>query len=129
MNLDDLTIGEAKKIACLVKGVSGEKSSNDECCSPIIGKKCIIRTQSAGVHYGEVIEKIGKEVILKNSRRLWYWKTANSGISLSEVANAGLHKDSKVCAIVDSIWLEAIEIIPCAKEAIKNIEGQNDYKA
>lgn len=129
MILDDLTIGEAKKIACLVKGVSGEKTSGDECCSPIVGKKCIIRTQSAGVHYGEVAEKVGKEVILKNARRLWYWKTANKGISLSEVANAGVAKDSKICSPVDLIWLEAIEIIPCAKEAIKNIEAQDEYKA
>lgn len=126
MNIDDLTIGEAKELACLFG--KGEKSSGTGCCT-LTGKKCIIRTQSAGVHYGELAEKSGKEVILKNSRRLWYWKTANSGISLSEVANAGVHKDSKVCSPVDFIWLEAIEIIPCTKEAIKNIEATNEYKA
>lgn len=127
MNIDDLTIGEAKELACLF-GKKEAATSGINCCS-LTGKKCIIRTQSAGVHYGELSEKSGKEVILKNARRLWYWKTANGGISLSEVANAGLNKDSKVCAPVDFIWLEAIEIIPCAKEAIKNIEAANEYKA
>lgn len=126
MNIDDLTIGEAKELACLFS--KGEKSAGTGCCV-LVGKKCIIRTYSAGVHYGEVAEKDGKEVILKNARRLWYWKTSNKGISLSEVANAGLAKDSKVCAAVDLIWLEAVEIIPCTKEAIKNIEAQDEYKA
>lgn len=127
MNIDELTIGEAKELACLF-GKKESASAGINCCS-MTGKKCIIRTQSAGVHFGELSEKSGKEVILKNSRRLWYWKTANKGISLSEVANAGVAKDSKVCAPVDFIWLEAIEIIPCTKEAIKNIEGQDEYKA
>lgn len=131
IELDDLTIGEAKKIACLIKGVTGDKSIavNSDCCHPFIGKKCIFRSYSSGVHYGELIEKDGKEVIIKNARRLWYWKTTNKGISLSEVALTGLAKDSKVCASVDAIWLEAIEIIPCTKEAIKNIEAADEYKA
>lgn len=127
MNIDDLTIGEAKELACLF-GKKETASTGINCCT-LNGKKCIVRTQSAGVHYGEISEKSGKEVILKNSRRLWYWKTANSGISLSEVAIAGVHKDSKICASVDFIWLEAIEIIPCTKEVIKNIEAANEYKA
>lgn len=127
MNIDELTIGEAKQLARLF-----QQTNNVSCTgslNKLVGKKVIIRTFSAGVHYGELIEKEGKEVILKNARRLWYWKTADKGISLNEVANSGLHKDSKVTAPVDSIWLEAVEIIPCSKEAIKNIEGQNEYKA
>jgi hypothetical protein len=94
----------------------------------LVGKKVIIRTYSAGVHYGEIAEKDGKEVILKNSRRLWYWVTANKGISLSEVANGGIAENSKICEAVPLIWLEAIEIIICSEEAIKSIEGKNDYK-
>lgn len=127
MNIDDLTIGEAKELArmfaptsnCVMAGVG---------CNTMIGKKCIFRSYASGVHFGELVEKDGKEVIIKNARRLWYWKTTNKGISLSEVAISGLAKDSKVCAPVD-IWLEAIEIIPCTKEAIKNIEAADEYKA
>lgn len=128
MNLDDLTIGETKELSRLfapsMSAVHGVVSG----CNSMVGKKCIFRSYSSGVHYGELVEKDGKEVIIKNSRRLWYWKTANKGISLSEVAISGLAKDSKVCAPVD-IWLEAIEIIPCTKEAIKNIEAADEYKA
>lgn len=128
IKIDDLTIGEAKKLAALFSNNSTAQPS-EATIQSFVGEKVIIRTQSAGVHYGELVEKSGKEVILNNSRRLWYWKTANSGISLNEVANEGLHKDSKTCAPVSSIWLEAIEIIPCTKAAIKSIEAQNEYKA
>lgn len=128
INIDDLTIKEIKQLSSIAAAFS-DSTAYSTTPHPMIGKKVIIRTFSAGVHFGELTHKEGKEVILKNSRRLWYWKTANKGISLSEVANAGLAKDSKICAPVDLIWLEAIEIIPCTKEAIKNIEEQNEYKA
>lgn len=95
--------------------------------SMMIGKKVIIRTYSAGVHYGTLIEKEGEEVILENSRRLHYWKTTNKGISLSEVAMTGLASDSRVCEVLPLLWLKAIEIIPCSEIAQKNIENQNVY--
>lgn len=126
INIDDLTLGQIKQL----KGLVGcETQIPIPSISILIGKKVIVRTYSAGVHFGELAEKEGSEVILKNARRLWYWKTANGGISLSEVANEGLHKDSKTCAVVELHWLDAIEIIPCSKDAIKNIEGQNVFKA
>jgi formylmethanofuran dehydrogenase subunit B len=95
----------------------------------LIGKKVIIRTYSAGVHFGTLIEKANEEVILKNSRRLWYWETINKGISLSEVANHGVHSNSKICETIEILWLQAIEIIPCTIEAITSIEDKNVYKA
>ena len=126
LNIDDLTLGQIKQLKSLF-GTS-EATAIEGGINSMIGKKVIVRTYSSGVHFGELVEKSGKEVILKNARRLWYWKTTNNGISLSEVALSGLHKDSKVCAPVEN-WLEAIEIIPCTKEAIKNIEACNEYKA
>ena len=87
----------------------------------MIGTKSIIRTYSAGVWFGEVVEKAGNEVILANARRLWKWRT-KQGISLSSVALYGIDtKDSRVEPRV-AVWLEAIEIIPCSEDAIKSIE-------
>jgi hypothetical protein len=127
MKIDDLTIGEAKQLAALFNQQS--VTSEPTLTTSLVGQKVIIRTYSAGVHFGELIEKAGKEVILKDARRLWYWKTANRGISLSEVANEGVESGSKICEAVELQWLDAIEIIPCTKKAIKNIEGQPNYKA
>ena len=129
MNINELTIGQAKELANLFADKKEANSVLPAQINCFIGQKVIIRTYSAGVFFGELVEKCNKEVILKNARRLYYWKTVDKGISLSEVAISGLHGDSKICEAVDNIWLEAIEIIPCTKTAIKSIENQRDYKA
>jgi len=87
----------------------------------MIGKKVIIRTYSAGVFFGKLEEKAGNEVILSNARRMYYWK-AIKGISLSACALYGVSDESKIVEPVESIWLEAIEIIPCTPKSIKTLE-------
>lgn len=126
MNINDLTIGEAKELANLFNSKIDNNQPNG--LSSLIGRKVIIRTYSAGVHYGKLIEKAGTEVIIEKARRLWYWKTKNGGISISEIANQGLDSSSKVCEEVELQWLDAIEIIPCTESAIENIEGQDVFK-
>ena len=77
----------------------------------MIGKDVIVRTYSAGVHCGTLKSKDGKEVVLTNSRRLWYWDGA---ASLSQLAIDGVSKPYNCMfpAAVDEILLtEAIEII------------------
>ena len=95
----------------------------------MIGQKVIIRTYSAGVWFGLLEQKHKNEVILLNARRLWKW-WAKEGISLSSVAMKGIKKEkSKIAEPVDSVWLEAIEIIPCSDDAIRLIEGAENAKA
>lgn len=87
----------------------------------MIGKYCIVRTYSAGVFAGVVTSKDGKEVSVKNARRLWYWDGA---ASLSQLAMEGVKKpeNCKFPCEVDEVFLtEAIEIIPCTETAIKSI--------
>jgi len=125
MNIDDLTIGEAKKLASMFSGQLSETSN----AISYVGKKVIVRTYSAGVHFGTLSRKEGREVYLSNSRRLWYWKN-KTGISLSGIATTGINQnDSRVSCLVDDIWLEAIEIIPCTKDASSSIEEAKIDKA
>lgn len=56
------------------------------------GTRVLIRTYSAGVHFGTLIERNGQEVHLKEARRLWSWQGA---LSLSEIAAKG-------CALMGS---------------------------
>ena len=94
----------------------------------MILKKCIVRTYSAGVHYGVLMERTGKEVVLLNSIRIWKWAGA---ASLSQLAIEGSQKpkDCKFAMAVPSILLtEAIEIIPCSEAAIRNIESVETWK-
>jgi len=85
----------------------------------------IVRTYSAGVFAGYLAKREGKEVTLKQARRLWSWSGA---ASLSQLAMEGVSKpdDCKFPCEVDSVdLLEAIEIIEVTKEAqlsIKNVK-------
>lgn len=125
MNVNELTIGQAKELA----NMFGSQSIASTSLNGMVGKKCIIRTYSAGVWFGEVEQKAGNEVIVKNARRMWQWWAAKS-ISLSGVALYGIKQDkSKIAPAVDSVWLEAIELISCTDVAIISIEGANDAVA
>lgn len=86
-----------------------------------IGKEVIIRTYSAGVWFGVLKQKAGNEVILTKARRMYKW-WAKESISLSGVARHGIkQEDSKICGELDSVWLEAIEIIPVTGNAADSI--------
>jgi hypothetical protein len=83
----------------------------------------IVRTYSAGVFAGTYISRKGKEVVLTNARRLWYWDGA---ASLSQLATTGTTKpeNCKFPVAVKKILLtEAIEIIEVTPEAKKSIEA------
>lgn len=115
MNINDLTIGEAKELANMFgKGVTKNKH-------PMIGRHCIIRTYGAGVHFGIVDSVDGSEVLLKNARRLWKWEGA---FSLSEVATNGVNKGSRIAVEVGEIFLTgAIEFVPTTEKARKTYEA------
>ena len=94
----------------------------------MIDKKCIIRTYSAGVHYGTIKPRDGKEVLLKNAIRIWYWSGA---ASLSQMSVDGVNDPDKCKFSVpgaEILLTEAIEIIPCTEKAIKNIESVKPWK-
>lgn len=92
----------------------------------MIGKFVLVRTYSAGVHFGTLVEKNGKEITLKNGRRLWSW---NGALSLSEIATNGIDiKNSKISVPVDEIILtEATEIIIVSKKS--NLPGNEVRKS
>ena len=86
-----------------------------------IGHEVIIRTYSAGVWFGRLKEKSGNEVILTEARRMWRW-WAKESISLSGVALHGIKQEkSRIAGAVDSVWLQAIEIIPISGKAAESI--------
>lgn len=85
-------------------------------------KAVIIRSYEAGVHFGYLKSKTPTEVVLIKSRRIWYWKGANT---CSDLALTGLDADSSKVApqlaeITISRW---VEIIPCTQKSIESIEG------
>ena len=86
-----------------------------------IGQEVIIRTYSAGVWFGRLEQKSGNEVILTEARRMWRWWCKES-ISLSGVVRHGIDQDkSRIAGAVNSVWLEAIEIIPISGKPAESI--------
>ena len=110
--LDDLTLGEIKQL----QGLIGGKAVSTH---PMLGRRCVCRTYSAGVHIGDVVwvnPENSMDVKLENALRLWKWE--GGGLSLSAVANNGikggrLNKTGEVCLT------NVIEFIPTTPEAEK----------
>lgn len=88
----------------------------------MIGTMVVVRTYSAGVHFGTLAAVAGRKVKLTDARRIWYWKGANT---LHEIATEGVNvKESKVSKPVAKIVLtEATEIIGMAPAAVTNLAG------
>jgi hypothetical protein len=87
-----------------------------------IGKYVFVRTKDAGLHAGYLHSHEGRECVLTNSRRIWYWRPADSSMFLSGVVNHGLHPESKVSEEVSMILLtENCEISLCTPKAEKSI--------
>lgn len=91
--------------------------------SGLIGKYVVVRCRDAGVHAGILEAHEGREALLREARRLWYWKPAK-GKFLSAVAMTGLHPESKVGMQVGrQLLTEDCEIMECSPEAAKSIQG------
>lgn len=84
---------------------------------------CIVRTYSAGVFAGYVESRNGKEAVVRDARRLWYWQGA---ASLSQLAVDGTSKPGgcKFPVAVDRDELtEVIEVLFCTEKARLSIVG------
>jgi len=87
----------------------------------LIGKYVIVRCKDAGVHAGILKYYSGRECMLEEARRLWYWKPSNNGAFLNGVALYGLDPISKVGEPVTILLTEDCEIILCTQEAEASI--------
>lgn len=83
---------------------------------------CMVRTYSAGVFAGYVESRDGKEIVLRDARRIWYWAGA---ASLSQLAMEGTSKPDECkfpCTVDKVILTEVIEIIPITDKARQSIQ-------
>jgi hypothetical protein len=90
---------------------------------------CIVRTYSAGVFAGNLVEQDGKCGTVKNARRLWYWSGA---ASLSQLAVDGVKNPDKCkfpCEVAEVRLTEIIEVIPCTQKAFDSIKEVPVWKA
>ena len=86
-------------------------------------KYVMVRTYSAGVFAGHLESRNGREVVLRNARRIWKWSGA---ASLSQLATDGTSNPSECkfpCEVDRVELLEVIEIIDITEKARKSINS------
>lgn len=91
--------------------------------SRMIGKKVIVRSRNEGINAGIVVLADNSGIELKNCRRIWYHKPADSSLAWYEgVAMSGLSSDSKVSGTVPvKLIIEDYSITECSDVAYKSI--------
>ncbi len=126
MNIENLTIGEAKEIAGMFGGRSEAKSSiYDE----YVGMYVLCRSKKEGVNAGKVVALDETGVILEDARRLYSSRPLDSGLSWYEgVAASGLSEDSKVSVTVKKIIVERYSLTICSEVAEKSIRGAESHE-
>ena len=112
VNIDNLTLDQIKEINALLKAEETTSGAH-----PMVGRRCLVRTYSAGVHIGDVVYVRDMEVKLENSLRLWKWE--GGGLSLSSVANNGI-KGGRLNRTGEVYLTNAIELIPTTDIAEKS---------
>lgn len=91
----------------------------------MIGKYVLVRGDRSGIFVGTLEKQEGadgRQLTMRNVRRLWYWDGA---ASISQIAKYGVSKpgNCKFPVEVELIKiLDAIEIIECSEEARKSIK-------
>lgn len=94
----------------------------------LIGKEVIVRADKAGVFFGTLNAKEGDEVQLLNCRKLYYWSGANT---VEQLAEEGVKKPQNckfTQSVKESTILNALQIIPCTKEASQIIKNVHIWK-
>lgn len=90
---------------------------------------CIVRTYSAGVFAGYIESRNGREVVMRQARRLWKWAGA---ASLSQLAMEGVSKPKECkfpCEVNRVTLTEVIEILECTESARASIAAVEVWKA
>lgn len=120
MNIDLNQLQQALKIITALNNTEQEEADpvTAPCTNnPMLGRRCLVRTYSAGVHIGNVVwinPENSMEIKLENALRLWKWE--DGGLSLSAVANNGIVK-GRLNRTGEVMLTNVIEMIPTTQEA------------
>lgn len=118
-----------KLLTLLVADENTSRPSRLDKCG-LEGSYVIVRCRDAGVHAGTLVSLNARTAILKNSRRLWYWKAAGDSHSLSGVATHGITAQSKIPAMIDTVVLpEACEVLSTSEKCKTSIANAAEHEA
>ena len=106
----------------MIEGVVYVRKDSIAEAPKMAGEHYVVRGERSGVFAGEIVERIGREVTMRNARRLWYWDGA---ASLSQLAVEGVKKPQNCkfpIEIPELLILDAIEVIAMTQQAVDNFK-------
>lgn len=81
----------------------------------------VVRTNYAGVFFGEIKRRDGDEVTMRNVRKLWCWDGA---CGVEQLAADGVQNPAKckfTVVVKEMIILGVNQILPCTDKATKSL--------
>ena len=125
MNINELTIGQAKELS----NMFGGNTQSSGMLSKYIGKYVIVRSRNEGVNAGKILDIDETGVVLEDARRLYYHKPINKNVSWYEgVAKFGISDTSKVGCAVEKVIIEDYSLTICHADAEKTIRDAKDHE-
>lgn len=104
MNINDLTIGQAKEIAAQFSGAVANAPSSDHAAIPVL-----VCTDKRGVVFGYTTNVDARPIRMTDARMCLYWSADVGGVfGLAEV---GPTSGCKISATVPSITLEGVTAV------------------
>lgn len=112
----------------LAHGDKGMVMCPPSLANEFIGKVCMFRTYSAGVHFGILEAKNGQECLVSKSRRIWYWAKACSLSQLAMEADGDIAQCKIAMELPQIILDQVIEVIPMSVNATQILYGAPAWK-
>lgn len=129
MDINDLTIGQAKELASLFSEKTAIQVAKANIYDSYVGKYVICRSRNEGVNAGKVVALDDTGVVLEDCRRLWYHKPLNKNASWYEgVAQYGIDNKSKVGVQAIKLIAEDYSLTICTQEAEKTLRGAKNHE-
>ncbi len=128
MNIDDLTIKQAKELTAMFSGLSPVASQPVAAPHPYTGKRVLVRTYASGVHIGTLKSYCAstRSIYLADSQRIHSWEGA---FTLSAVATAGI-TGGRISCILPELYAEQVEeVIPLSAAAEGAIQSLGIHSA
>jgi hypothetical protein len=89
----------------------------------VTGKYVIVRADKAACFAGVLVERVGREVTLRDARRLWAWAGAPTLSDLAVTGTTAPRKCKFPVAVSEVVILDVAEVLTVTDEARTSIEA------
>lgn len=117
MNIDDLTIGQAKALATQLAAFQAPNAPEER--TDGVARPVVVCTDKRGVVFGYTANAHARPISLSTARMCLYWSADVGGVF--GLAEKGPTKDCKISAVAPSISLEGVTAVfgvdPLAEKA------------